>query len=453
MAGNHVLLETIELTQSAASVTFDNIPQSGYTDLKLVASVRDDFASVSVNLGMRINGSSTGLAGRVLFGTGSSASSTTVTDGIGYTVGTSGTANTYSSTEIYIPNYRVTGQNKSYSANSAAESNTTTVYMQMLAGLWSNNAAITSITLYPQNATNMVAGSTFSLYGLAQVGTTPAIAPKADGGNVIGTDGTYWYHQFNTNGTFTPQVGLTCDYLVVAGGGGGAGVGGAGAGAGGLRSTVNNTGGGGVLETALSVTSGVPLTVTIGAGGTGGDTSTGVGTSGANSTFSTITSTGGGGARAGLAGLSGGSGGGAGASGVGAGAGTANQGFAGGSTVDGLPGRASGGGGGAGAVGANGVAGQAGVGGVGVSVSITGSATFYAGGGGGGLDAASGSSGAGGNGGGGAAAAARTANNATAGTVNTGGGGGGSSGLTGAFIGGAGGNGGSGIVIIRYLVA
>jgi hypothetical protein len=29
MAGNHVLLETIELTQNAASVTFDNIPQIG----------------------------------------------------------------------------------------------------------------------------------------------------------------------------------------------------------------------------------------------------------------------------------------------------------------------------------------------------------------------------------------------------------------------------------------
>jgi hypothetical protein len=38
MTENYVLLETIELTQSAASVTFDNIPQTGYTDLVLKMS-------------------------------------------------------------------------------------------------------------------------------------------------------------------------------------------------------------------------------------------------------------------------------------------------------------------------------------------------------------------------------------------------------------------------------
>jgi hypothetical protein len=33
-------LRNVELTQSAASVTFDNIPQTGYTDLKVVMSAR-----------------------------------------------------------------------------------------------------------------------------------------------------------------------------------------------------------------------------------------------------------------------------------------------------------------------------------------------------------------------------------------------------------------------------
>ena len=46
MAGNHVLLETIELTQNAASVTFDNIPQTGYTDLKVVVSGRSTRSAV-----------------------------------------------------------------------------------------------------------------------------------------------------------------------------------------------------------------------------------------------------------------------------------------------------------------------------------------------------------------------------------------------------------------------
>jgi len=38
MPNNYVLLDRIELNADAASVTFDNIPQSGYTDLKLVVS-------------------------------------------------------------------------------------------------------------------------------------------------------------------------------------------------------------------------------------------------------------------------------------------------------------------------------------------------------------------------------------------------------------------------------
>jgi len=44
MAENYVLLETINLTQTASSITFDNLPTSGYTDLKVVASIRGDRA-------------------------------------------------------------------------------------------------------------------------------------------------------------------------------------------------------------------------------------------------------------------------------------------------------------------------------------------------------------------------------------------------------------------------
>jgi hypothetical protein len=111
--------------------------------------------------------------------------------------------------------------------------------------------------------------STFYLYGVAALGTTPAIVPYATGGDTIMTDGTYWYHTFVSSGTFTPAKALTADYLVVAGGGGG--------GQGGQRCrwrrwtscTVGATGGGGSLESALSLGTSA-YTVTIGAGGAGG---------------------------------------------------------------------------------------------------------------------------------------------------------------------------------------
>ena len=150
----------------ASSIDFSSIP-STYTDLVLKFSLRDNFASVSVNCGLKVNGNNTGLTGRVLFGTGSTANSTTITDSVAYTVGTSGTASTFSSSEIYIPNY-AGSTNKSMSVESAAESNTATVYMQMVAELWSNTNAINQLTLYPLNATLFTQYSTASLYGISK---------------------------------------------------------------------------------------------------------------------------------------------------------------------------------------------------------------------------------------------------------------------------------------------
>ena len=244
------------------------------------------------------------------------------------------------------------------------------------------------------------------------------------------------------------------DYLVIAGGGAGTGYIGGGGGAGGYRSSVDATGGGGALESALTLTLATNYSVTIGAGATGTTGSTVV--SGSNSVFSTITSTGGGGGApySNGTGASGGSGGGGGmieaSSGLGGlgGTPTSGQGYAGGrggsrpsGTYEGC-----GGGGGAGGVGSNGtgstVATFGGNGGVGLASSITGSSIFRGGGGGGCLYATGTRGGEGGNGGGGQGGSS-SLNNAVSGTANTGGGGGGQSGATG-------GSGGSGVVILRY---
>jgi hypothetical protein len=452
MPNNYVLLDRIELNASAASVTFDNIPQTGYTDLKLVMSARSsDVSNIAFEMSVTFNGNTTGYTARQIFGDGSSAGSSTPTiRPAGFIVGTSATANTFSNGEMYIPNYRGS-QNKSYSVDSVTETNGTTQYMNLVAGLWSNTAAITSI-LIAGTSGSFAANSTFSLYGLAQVGTTPAIAPKADGGNVITTDGTYWYHAFLSNGTFTPQVALSADILVVAGGGGGGGSIGGGGGAGGI-----------LAFTGQSLTT-TGYTCTVGGGGAGGSFTGGTnGTNGVNSSFSALTaSVGGGGGGtyivatgAGSDGLSGGSGGGGSAANttlkVG-GAATSGQGFAGGSGKNGINPYFGGGGGGAGAVGAD-ASTTAGNGGAGLNTwstwaTATGTGVSgYYGGGGGGTAYNTGTAGTGGSGGGGVGASSG-ATTAGSGTVNTGGGGGG-----GWFNSGAAGAGGSGIVIIRYLVA
>jgi hypothetical protein len=442
MPNNYVLLEKITVgAAGAASVTFANIPQTGYTDLKIVMSARSNRAAEIDDLFIiKPNNSSSNLTYRFVRGSGSGV--TSGTSGNMYITATNATASTFSNNEIYIPNY-AGSTNKSMSVETVQENNATDSYSSLMAVLWSDTTAISSIVLAPVHGTAFVQYSTFYLYGVAKLGTTPAIAPKAAGGDIIDTDGTYWYHTFLSSGTFTPAVALTTDYLVVAGGGGGGGGSGGGGGAGGLRSTVSATGGGGSLESALSLVTNTSYTVTVGAGGAKGSALGVSGTNGSNSVFSTITSTGGGaGVTNNTVGFNGGSGGGGG-TGSGTtfngGTGTTNQGFAGGASIAAST-FAAGGGGGAGAAGGNSSGTTAGAGGSSVNNSISGTSTAYAGGGGGGTFG--GTAGAGGGGG------ATAGNSNTDATPNRGSGGGGSSQNSN-----TGGAGGSGIVIVRYLVA
>ena len=240
-----------------------------------------------------------------------------------------------------------------------------------------------------------------------------------------------------TQAAVTLAAPTTVEYLVVAGGGGGGSNWGGGGGAGGFRTA-----------SGFAVTSGTPITVTIGAGGNGGVYPSTAAAAGSPSLFSTITSVGGGYGGGGAnsnsdPGGAGGSGGGGHQGGAG-GAGTVGQGFEGGAESGGI-GTVGAGGGGAGAAALD-IASPAagGGGGIGLVSTMSGASIYYAGGGGGG--GYTGYAGGAGGAGGGGAGATGSNGTGTAGTVNTGGGGGGNAGGGG----GAGGAGGSGIVIIRY---
>ena len=476
MGANYVKLETITVGEAgASSVTFNNIPQTGYTDLKVVYSARTDNATSGVwdNIYAKVNGSSTGYSFKMLYtadsATPTSAGTTDTKFGYLYAPRAAATANTFGSGEFYIPNYTSSNQ-KSVSADIVVENNGSANFMDMWAGLWSGTSAITSFNIYIGSG-NFVQYSTFSLYGLAAVGTTPVIAPYASGGDIIQTDGTYWYHAFLSSGTFTPAKGLSCDYLVVAGGGGGSGAnaGNAGhgaGGAGGLRSTVTATGGGGSVESALALTSNTAYTVTIGAGGNGGaGGSNNNGSIGGNTVFASITSIGGGyGGGTGVGG-NGGSGGG-GRYGSSGGTGTSGQGYAGGANAGANGSFGGAGGGGAGGVGASissaGNQFNGGAGGVGIYTAISDSLGTLAGLGqlssshyyfaGGGAGSAFGSGGIGGTGGlGGGGNGVNDGSSAAGGNGTPSTGGGGAAG-TGTTSGSAGGKGGSGIVIVRYAI-
>ena len=429
------LIETKTLATAASNIEFTSIPQN-FTDLVIVASVRSLETTLgNASLEIRPNGSTANGSGRWLYGSGTTPSSITVSrvDG-GFISNSAATSDTFSSTSIYVPNY-TSSSNKSFSADGVQENNATLSYQALVASLWSNSAAITSLDFRCISATNLVAGSTISLYGIGGAGD--GWAPKATGG-VISRSGDYYVHTFTASGTFTPTAALSnVEYLVVAGG---AGTGAGGGGAGGYRSSVTgeSSGGGASAEAKLSLASGTAYTVTIGAGGANE-------TNGGNTTFGSITSLGGGHGRNNSLGgnSSGGSGGGAGGGVFGTGAiGTTGQGYAGGNGGQPFPNDNGGGGGGAGAVGSAGASGNGGAGGAGVASSITGSSVTRAGGGGGQSRnnvIASGGAGGGGNGGN----AGGGPIGGTSGLANTGGGAGGGYDTVA--------NGGSGIVVVRYL--
>jgi hypothetical protein len=160
------LIESKTLGTAAASIEFTSIPQT-YTDLVIVASVRSLETSLgNASLEIRPNGSTANGSGRWLYGSGTTTSSITVSrvDG-GFISNSAATSNTFSSTSIYVPNY-TSSTNKSFSADGVQENNATTSYQVITASLWSNSAAITSLDFRCISTTNLVAGSTISLYGV-----------------------------------------------------------------------------------------------------------------------------------------------------------------------------------------------------------------------------------------------------------------------------------------------
>jgi hypothetical protein len=411
-------IQTIEVPSGGvASINFNSIPQI-YDDLLLVYSVRSSGLSQGRQVNCRFNGSAANFTSRSLYSpsNGTPTSYSTTESAVGMYSGSADTGNSFSSQNLLISNYRAAAA-KPFSVD-GVYGNNGQAYVSIIAGLWNDVSAISQISLFNPDGTNVwTQFSSASLYGIKR--GADGKTEVASGGTIT-TSGGFTIHTFNTSGTFVANRDLSAEVLVVAGGGSG----------GSTTSLVDyNTGAGGAggyrALSATSISSG-SYPIVIGAGGSVG----GVGTPGSNSSALGIQSSGGGAGGAGGGGsvpaTSGGSGGGGGtpnnltgAAGNAGGYSTA-EGFAGGNGNSGGAGSTSGGGGGAGGAGGTPTAGP------GVANGISGSSVTYATGG-------TGLSGGG----------TGSASNAAANTGN-----GGNAGRSQRFVAGFGG---SGVVIIRYL--
>lgn len=144
----------------AVTIDFTAIP-STYTDLCLLLSARSSRPTTNDTLTLQLN--STNITGRRLYGDGTSGASDTVPQIL--PPGTTSTSNTFGSTSFYIPNYASTSQYKSVSIDDTMENNASASYMDMIAGIYSSNSAVTSITLDLDNGA-FLQYSTATLYGI-----------------------------------------------------------------------------------------------------------------------------------------------------------------------------------------------------------------------------------------------------------------------------------------------
>ena len=164
MANTFELISSVTVgAGGAASIDFTSIP-STYTDLQVLFSLRTSDASLASDINIKFNNTDVGNI-RYLGGSGSGSgfSGTATGNGASANAATS-TGSIFSNGNIYIPNYA--GSNyKSFSGDRVTETNGTTIYMTMIAGLWASASAINQLTLFG----NFVQYSTAYLYGVKNV--------------------------------------------------------------------------------------------------------------------------------------------------------------------------------------------------------------------------------------------------------------------------------------------
>jgi hypothetical protein len=164
------IIQHQDLGSAQSSITFSSIPQT-FDDLLLVCTLRSNRTSDEAGDQLiRFNGTTTGYTHRYLNGNGSSVlSASGSTNGIFgmLSTATSATTSTFSSAQIYIPNYRLS-VNKSVSIDMVTENNGNPAYQRLIAGLWSNTDAITSLSVTDGNSAQLIAATSITLYGITK---------------------------------------------------------------------------------------------------------------------------------------------------------------------------------------------------------------------------------------------------------------------------------------------
>jgi hypothetical protein len=165
VAGAFDLLETNILGSAQASITFSSLgtysPTYKHLQIRMVAAL-DGNAAIDAYL----NGDTgANYAGHLLRGDGSSVTSFARSSSSTLQIADSqAVTNVFPAAVVDILDFASTTKNTTIRSFTGDAGNKT--FIQIWSGLWNNTAALTSIELYGRSATNLIAGSRFSLYGI-----------------------------------------------------------------------------------------------------------------------------------------------------------------------------------------------------------------------------------------------------------------------------------------------
>lgn len=158
------------LTSTAATITFDNIPQ-GYKHLQLRSISRLNVSDTGTEItGINFNGDTGanyarhGVYGNSTVGANANASQTTSNSG--QIIQRSTNTSVFSVGVMDILDYSSGNKFKTIRNLTGGDDNTAGGWVGFYSGLWMNTAPITKIVLTPSAAINYGVNSRFSLYGI-----------------------------------------------------------------------------------------------------------------------------------------------------------------------------------------------------------------------------------------------------------------------------------------------
>ena len=164
MATTCKLIAKSVLGSDTASVTLGSIPTT-FDDLLVLVSARSATSGTAHYLNTQFNSGNVSVRYLYAYNTTKGSNSTGSLDP--EIPGSTSTANTFGSIEIYIPNYAVSQYKSCSVSNHKVDASAANLSIEVFAGLRSTTSAITEIS-FSVNGGVIAAGSSFYLFGITK---------------------------------------------------------------------------------------------------------------------------------------------------------------------------------------------------------------------------------------------------------------------------------------------